>query len=214
LRLVGVDVASKTFAGAIDSPRRLVRRYHLAYDADFHVSLFKSVQLEGRCAGDEEQAPAEVGEVVPPTGCATLPPMTFDYQHVLPFGTSGNPSARDLPGYEGFDERIHAMVNSPDHSVDEALTDLFDVNADGLPDVLVTQPGLYGGKHGVFFNGAGGKPDTFGLDSIAVAGVLGATANDITLANLNVSPQDLDGDGIIDLLHMPAVQTYSVYTPT
>src|SRR5258708_15717141 len=154
-----------------------------------------------------------VNAVDPNHEAARPPPMTFDYQHVLPFDTSGNPSSRDIPGYEGFDERIHTIGNSPDHSVDEELTDLFDINADGLPDILVTAPALFGGKHGVYFNGAGGRPDTFGADTIAVESVLGANANDITLKNLNLSAQDLDGDGIIDLLHMPATQTYSVYTP-
>lgn len=33
------------------------------------------------------------------------------------------------------------------------------------------------------------------------------------MSNANISPQDLDGDGIIDFLHMPRVKTYSVYTP-
>src|SRR6266540_2838954 len=213
-RLIRIDVTSKTFAGAVDSPRHLVRRYHLTYDRDFHVSLLKGIQVEGRCDGDEEKAPAEgPGEVVGTTSCPRLPPMIFDYQHVLPFDTKGNSARRDLPGYEGFDERIHTMTNSPDYSVDEEQTDLFDINSDALPDVLVTAPGFFGNKHGVFFNGALGTPDSFGRDTIEVAGVLGATSNDITLKNLNLSPQDVDGDGTIDLLHMPQVKTYSVYTP-
>src|SRR6266508_6114528 len=141
------------------------------------------------------------GEVVGTTSCPRLPPMTFDYQHVLSFDTKGNSARRDLPGYEGFDERIHTMTNSPDYSVDEEQTDLFDINSDALPDVLVTAPGFFGNKHGVFFNGALGTPDSFGRDTIEVAGVLGATSNDITLKNLNLSPQDVDGDGTIDLLH-------------
>jgi hypothetical protein len=215
-RLTRIDVSSKTFAGAEDGPRKLVRRYHLAYDAGYHVSLLKSVQVEGRHAAEEEDAPSEQGETLTETVCTTatcLPAMTFDYQHVLPYDTKGNPGTRDLAGYEGFDERIHTLADSPDYSVDEELTDLFDINSDGLPDVLSTAAGFFGGKHGVFFNGFGGKPDSFGADKIGVAGVLGATANDITLKNLNLSAQDLDGDGTIDLLHMPAVKTYSVYTP-
>jgi len=38
--------------------------------------------------------------------------------------------------------------------------------------VLSTSAGAFGGKHGVFFNGAGGKRDSFGADEIGVAGVL------------------------------------------
>jgi RHS repeat-associated protein len=213
-RLTAVTVASKTFAD-ITLPRKLIRRYHLGYDEAFHVSLLKSVQLEGRCAGREEDAPGEGQDGIVPelTNCARLPPMTFDYQHVLPYDSKGNPASRDLAGFEGFDERIHTLAGSPDHSVDEELTDLFDINADGLPDVLVTAPALFGGKHGVWFNGAGGKADTFTQSTIGVLGVLGADADVISLKNQNLAVQDLNGDGIIDLLHMPRVQTYSVYTP-
>jgi RHS repeat-associated protein len=212
-RLVRIDVASKTFDGSPSDPRHLVRRYHLDYDSDFHASLLKSVQVEGRCSETETAAPAEgKGELVSATSCDRLPAMTFDYQHVLPFDTSGKPSARDLAGFEGFDERIHAMTASPDHSIDEELTDLFDINADGLPDVLVTAPALFSGKHGVLINGSGGTLDNFGLQTIGVNGVLGANVGTITLKNPNVTPLDLDGDGVIDLLHMPTVKTYAVYS--
>ena len=68
-------------------------------------------------------------------------------------------------------------------------------------------------KHGVFFNGGSGQANTFVPNTIDVAGVLGANAGTIVLSNSNVSPLDLDGDGIIDLLHMPIVKTYAVYTP-
>ena len=99
--------------------------------------------------------------------------------------------------------------------MDEELTDLFDIDSDGLPDVLNTAVGTYGYGHGVFFNSAGGKSDSFGgVNLMTVAGVLGATANDITFRNLNLVPLDFDGDGSINLLHMPQVKTYSKYTPT
>src|SRR5262245_17881869 len=109
--------------------------------------------------------------------------MTFGYEHVEFFDTNGNPSSPDLAGYEGFDERSTTMSSSPDHSIDEDQTDLFDVDADGLPDVLVTMPALYGGKHGVFFNGAGGTPDEFLPGTIGVTGVIGEDANTIKLSN-------------------------------
>jgi RHS repeat-associated protein len=211
-RLAGIDVTSRTFEAS--GARHVVRRYHLGYDADFHVSLLTKVQVEGRCSGDETQAPAEGSdETLPDTDCARLPAMTFDYSHVLGFDTTGKSTIGDLPGHEAFDERVHTLANSPDHSVDEELTDLFDVNSDGLPDILVTAPGLFKGKHGVYFNGAGGKADSFGASTIGVQGLLGADANTITLKNLNLSAQDVDGDGTIDLVHMPMVKTYSVYAP-
>jgi RHS repeat-associated protein len=212
-RLSTITVASKMATDAVGS-RHLVRRYHLAYEPSYHVSLLASVQVEGRNADTEDKAPSEgANETIAPSSCGPgtvpsicLPPMDFKYQHV--------DGVRDLPGYEAFNETLHTMSASPDHSVDEELTDLFDINADGLPDILVTAPGLYGGKHGVFFNGKGGTPDSFGADTVAVQGVKPDDANTISLKNLNVSAQDLDGDGIINLLHMPMVKTYSVYTPT
>ena len=139
--------------------------------------------------------------------------MTFEYEHVSSFDVEGKSAPRDLAGYEGFDERVRAVAKSPDHSIDEEQADLFDINADGLPDLLVTAPALFGGKHGIFVNGAGGNPDSFGPGTVDINPVLGANAATITLKNPNVALLDLDGDGIIDLLHMPAVGKYSVYTP-
>ncbi len=217
LRLAGVDVTSATFGAT--GTRELVRRYHLAYDANYHVSLLTSIQLEGRCtaspaATGTQNATEDATGALPATNCPTLPAMTFGYQHVAGYDTSGKTLAADLPGYEAFDERVVSMTTSPPNSVDESDADLFDINADGLPDVLVTIPGQFGGSEGVFFNGVGGKPNSFGSASqMPVVGVPGEDATTITLDNQNVAAMDLDGDGIINLLHMPAVKTYSVYTP-
>ncbi|MCB9575836.1 MAG: VCBS repeat-containing protein [Polyangiaceae bacterium] len=213
LRLVRVDVASATWEAT--GARRQVRRYHLSYDPLSHLSLLTSVQVEGRCSGAEAAAPAESNELLPAaTSCPRLPAMTFEYGHVTPYTTSGGAGVADLPGFDGFDERIKTINQSPPHSVDEAQTDLFDVNSDGLPDVLVTAAGLYGAGHGVFFNGDGGTADRFGaVQNMGIQGVLGAGASTITLGNLNVAPLDLDGDATINLLHMPKVKTYAVYEP-
>jgi hypothetical protein len=209
-RLKRVDVTSGTFSDG--SARKLVRSYHLGYDPAQHASLLTSVQVEGRCSEQETQAPDEAVVLAGNAKCARLPAMTFGYSHVTPFTTKGAAGSKPFAGYEGFDERIRTLAASPPHSVDEELADLFDINADALPDVLVTAPGLYNDGHGVFFNGAGGKADTFGaVDRIGVAGVLGANAGTVTLKNLNINPLDLDGDASIDLLHMPAVKTWSVY---
>jgi RHS repeat-associated protein len=224
LRLGGVDVASKTFNGAADSARHQVRRYHLSY-APQHATLLSTLQLEGRCSGNEEDAPAEfsgqpvtematdasqptatIDALAKVTNCPTLPAMKFGYSHVT--------QNADLPGYEGFNHDLRTVQSSPPHSVDEELTDLFDINSDGLPDVLNTEVGPYGNGHGVFFNGAGGKLDAFGgVSLMTVQGALGANANDITFRNLNLTTLDLDGDGVINLLHMPQLKTYSLYTP-
>src|SRR6185436_17959960 len=107
-----------------------------------------------------------------------------EYSHVTPHKTDGSASTSDLSGYEGFDERLHEISQSPPHSVDEEHTDLFDVNSDALPDVLVTAPGYYGSGHGVFFNGPSGAADKFGaVEKMAINGVLGGGAATITLSN-------------------------------
>jgi len=218
LRLVGVDVTSAPFQGGA-SARKLVRRYHLAYDPAYHASMLASVQVEGRCgtpadgeAGEPVSEDAN-GNLPTTTGCPMLPAMTLGYTHVTPYHSDGSPGTADLAGFEGFDERVTTMGSSPQHSVDEEYTDLFDVNADGLPDVLVTMPWLYGGSHGVYFNGKSGGANAFTAGTVGVQGVLGDDATTISLSNTNVSSGDIDGDGVIDLINMPQAKTYSVYTP-
>src|SRR4029077_5148009 len=106
------------------------------------------------------------------TGCPTLPAMTFGYQHVQGFDVTGAPKPADLPGYEPFDERVIPMASSPPNSLDDGRTDLFDGNADGLPDVLVTNPAQFGGSFGVYINGQNGHANTFGGTlTVPVSGV-------------------------------------------
>jgi RHS repeat-associated protein len=216
-RLAGVDVASKTYMGGTSDPRKQVRRYHLSYHADYHRSLLTSVQVEGRCGASEMDAitPSEVGGNLPEsTGCGRLPAMTFGYSQVEGYQPNGDPDPESIAGYTPFDGRVLHLAGSPNHSIDEGLTDFFDVNSDGLPDVLVTAPGLYNNGHAIFFNGNNATHE-FGYQAtpgeMSIFGVLGANAGSITLNNLNISPQDLDGDGRINLLHMPTYKTYSVY---
>jgi RHS repeat-associated protein len=213
LRLAQVDVASKIFNEGLAGPRRLVRRYHLEYDADRHVSLLTKVQVEGRCTNTEQSQPEEADGTIKPTSCDRLPPMAFGYSRVAPFKSSGEPAISTLAGYEGFDERVRKLANSPPHSLDEQLTDLIDFDADALPDVVVTAPGQYGSDHGLFRNNAGSADSFLDAEPVCIEGVLGATSSDITLKNLNLTPLDLDGDATVDLLHMPKVRTYSVYSP-
>jgi RHS repeat-associated protein len=216
-RLVGVDVTSMPFDGG--QTRHAVRRYHLSYDATSHVSLLTSVQMEGRCVstdrthgGGEANAPAESAEQLGPTTCGRLPALTLGYQHVTPLHVDGSQGTADLPGYEGFDERLIPMADSPPNSIDENATDLFDINGDSLPDVVVTLPGT-DSQFPLYFNGASGIRGQFGASRLGVLGVLGATSTTINLVNDNVAVSDIDGDGIIDWLHQPAVKQYAVYTP-
>jgi RHS repeat-associated protein len=220
-RLVAIDVSSAAFLAA-SATRHQVRRYHLTYDPAFHVSLLTGIALEGRCAGTgagagtgETAAPAEdptTGLLPGGTGCAGLPPVTLAYQHVDAHAVDGSPASADLAGYEGFDERIIPMTASPPNSIDEDLTDLFDVNADGLPDVVVTTPGA-DSKFPLYLAGAGGVANAFGASRLGVLGVLGASSTQINLVNANIAVADIDGDGIVDWLHQPAVKSYAVYTP-
>jgi RHS repeat-associated protein len=205
LRLRGVDVSS--FALTPGSKREMVRRYYLTYDQAWHASLLSSVQMEGRCTAPTLE---DDSQLIAPTNCPRLPAISLGYQHVQGFDAGGAAHASELPGYEAFDERVHTMAGSPDHSINENLTDLFDINSDALPDVLVTAPGFYNGSHGVFFNRATGFD---AVTRMAVNGVLGANAGDISLDNSNVVSTDVDGDSIVNLLHMPMVKEYSVYTP-
>lgn len=218
-RLAGVDVSSKTFSNA--EHRKLLRRYNLTYVGGSHVSLLLSVQMEGRCGNPgtpEDMEPVGEGadQLLDTSACPklpALPAMTFEYQHVNGFDTKGASASSDLAGYEPFDARIRTMTASPPHSIDEEMTELFDINADGLPDVLVTDPASYGGKHGVYFNGDRGKADDFRPDAIGVKGVNGDNATVLTLRNLNLTVSDIDGDAVANLVHMPIFKTYSVYEP-
>jgi RHS repeat-associated protein len=196
-RLSRVDITSKTEKYGTTRNRQLVRRYHLEYQDGAPVSLLASVTLEGRCSVDEDAGLLELGDgSLGASNCPRLPPMTFGY---TPYAIGGS---------------VQEMTASPPHSVDEDLTDLFDVNSDGLPDVLVTAPGTYGSGHAAFFNSPNGVANSFGgATRIGVRGVNGATASTIRLSNSNVAPLDLDGDATIDLLHMPVSKRYSVYTP-
>jgi RHS repeat-associated protein len=204
-RLARVDVTAKgEDAGAA---RLLVRRYRLSYVAGSYMSLLDSVQVEGRCEPDLTEASGQV----PNNACASLPAMKLGYTHVAT-GGSGQPSFDD--GFEVLDRTVRSMTGSPKHSVDEEYTDLYDVNSDGLPDVVTMMPGLYGGDHGLWLQGKGGTADRFGAqEPMAVWGVLGATASTISKHNANIAALDVDADATIDLVHMPKVKTYAVYTP-
>jgi|GEM_PF-816301 len=215
-RLVRLDVASKQFLAGASAARSQVRRYHLTYSEDYHRSLLTQVQVEGRCGTreDSSETPREAaGFLAKVTGCGRLPAMKFAYSKVEGFEPDGKGARSSLTGYMPFDGRAQSLANSPRHSIDEALTDFYDINSDGLPDVLVTAPGLYQNGHAVFFNGEGGVHG-FGPDTnMSVDGVLGANAGSITLKNLNLSAQDLDGDGRVNFVHMPRVKKYSIYDP-
>jgi len=218
-RLKRVDVSAYNDTLA---QRTRVRRYHLTYDpASFH-SLLTSVQVEGRpqtctsgiCEGDTTvlEGSNDAGE--------RLPAMTFEYSEM----PSGSGASDVVPGFGGISQQVNPVSNSPPHSVDESRSDLFDVNSDGLPDLVVTDPARYRTEDGrpavgVFFNGFTGRRATpagaaatfsdavpmaipYGLDTV------------MSLGNANVVPMDIDGDGRGDLLHMPRFREYGWWSAT
>ncbi len=209
LRLTGVDVSSKPFTAPEASPRELVRRYHLSYNPLTHASLLESMATEGRCL---EPFSELADGSLPATNCERLPGMLLGYQRV---SASGAPLV-DAQGleFEPFNETIVDLGDrSPPHSLDETRTALMDINSDALPDLLVTAPALFNGKHGLFLNGAGGATG-FGKNiGMSVTGVPNVDASVLSFTNNNISPLDVDADGTINLLHMPLVKRYSIFTP-
>lgn len=230
LRLRRVTVTAMDMEGV---ERQLVRRYHLGYapsTTSFH-SLLTQVQVEGR--PDEERnaggvmahhvftnvsEAAVLGDALDRTRGRLLPPMTFGYTEP-PRGSSGG-----IPGFGGIDETVRTVEAPPNVSVDAARADLFDVNSDGLPDLIVTDPARYRTESGapavgVFFNGfSGASAEPAGRTAIFSAPVAVPMRSDLSgtlnLGNANVVPMDVDGDGRSDLLHMPRLDRYGFFTPT
>ncbi|MCC7540733.1 MAG: VCBS repeat-containing protein [Deltaproteobacteria bacterium] len=228
LRLKRIEISA---AQGAPGSRSIVRRYHLGYlpaEESFH-SLLSTVQVEGRRSellfytntfqswtprsGLADTPEGSLGDTIVGD---VLPPMTFGYSR--PAG-----SARAPAGFVGFDTSLHTSGASPPHSVDESRTDLFDVNSDGLPDIVVTDPARYRTSDGrpaagVYFNGFAGRDALPGVaggfsDAVAVPMPTGLSGV-MSLDNLNLVPMDIDGDGRSDYLHMPRLRNYGYFTPT
>lgn len=220
LRLRRIEVTAREPDAA---ERSLVRRYHLGYDGSSFLSLLETLQIEGRPEISSARSQMPIGDRLVPESAlgdavigSTLPPMRFAYTQ--PAATSAAAA-----GFSGIDATVRRSSTSPPHSVDEARSDLFDVNSDGLPDLIVTDPARYRTADdepavGVFFNGFSGQdaaPSRAGEFSAAVAVPMPSNFSDVMhLGNMNVAAMDIDGDGRSDLLHMPRAQSYSYFTPT
>ena len=219
LRLHAVDIASKTYTGA-GSSRHQVRRIHLGYDAQWHVSLLTSATLEGRCDGDEGSAlvPVEDGSEHLPdvTGCPMMPPTTFTYSHVTP-----QSPVSGAAGFEPFDSTMHDVQGSPLLSLDSSLGILLvDLDGDGLPDLLDGDSARNAGQHRVFLNGSGGQAAAFAstpkgmpITPYAFPGGGRIDGFDLSLKGANVVPLDYDGDGVLDLVYFTRLQTPVVFSP-
>ncbi|MDH5646215.1 MAG: hypothetical protein OEZ01_09420 [Candidatus Heimdallarchaeota archaeon] len=221
LRLRRVEVTSyDSQAGG----RTLVRRYHLRYDPSSFISLLSEVQVEGRpdsdaiigtvYVGDRSISEASLGEAI--VG-RLLPPMRFSYSEPETITTP------TIEGFGGLDGRVWQSPASPDVSVSEGRVDFFDVNTDGLPDVIVTDPARHrtadgGPAVGVYFNGFSGNDarpaEAGGFSAPVPMAIPAGESSSLNLSNLNINPMDADGDGRSDLLHMPRLRNYGYYTPT
>ena len=217
-RLARIEMTS-----ALGAPgeRSLVRRYHLAYDASSFHSILTSVQLEGRPSTFDPTTQVWIGETTvleSDLGDALvgdlLPPMHFTY-------TQTKTTSSTTPGFGGFDARVTESSAPAPVSIDGANVDLMDVNSDGLPDVVVTDPATYrfegGPAMGVYFNGfvddsqpgrAGGFSDAVGV------GIPAGLSHIARLHNANIVPMDIDGDGRGDMLHMPRDRNYGYFAMT
>jgi RHS repeat-associated protein len=210
-----------TSAEAAPGFRTLVRRYHLGYDPGSFWSLLASVELEGRPSRRDPFTGAIVGITdVPEDGLGEArvgqrrAPIRFEYGHQPVSGLLA-------PGFGGADPTVHAAPTSPAHSVGENA-DLFDVNSDGLPDLVVTDPARFrtsdgGPAVGVYWNGFGaGQSEPGVAGGFSAPGVMPMRADlnqVLRLTNANLSPLDVDGDGRSDFLHLPRTATGGYFTP-
>jgi RHS repeat-associated protein len=211
-----------TAAGEAVGSRTLVRRYHFAYDARSYHSLLTSVTLEGRPESLDAGTGAMVGDAHVPEASlgdaivgATLPPMVFHY-------TGESALGHGVDGFPALDSERHHGAFSPREGAGDLRADLYDVNSDGLDDLIVTDPARYrttdgGPAVGVYFNGFSGPdaaPSVAGNFSEPIAVALPpGLADTMQLTNPNLVAMDVNGDGRSDLLHMPRERAYGYFTP-
>jgi RHS repeat-associated protein len=156
----------------------LHRRYDLAYldyaGTNSHWSLLGSVTLVGA------------------DGVTALPAARFDYAVSHP------------PEVISALNAVWTGIDEPPAVMDNALVDLVDLNADGLPDVLKTESG--GGAHTVAVN-QGPAPHEGGWAirwAPPVDVQSSGTAWNFDLASDYTHLADMNGDGLADLVHKSA----------
>ena len=122
-------------------------------------------------------------------GVSTLPPATFGYD------VSNPPDLLSATG------QIIGGINEPPFVMDNAAADFLDLNGDGLPDILRTEPG--GGSHVAYFNrGEVSSPSPainwqsgVSVDSADGQALLYGLQSTAPIAHL----ADMNGDGLADL---------------
>jgi len=209
--------------------RYLVRRYHLRYLPASYHSLLSEVQLEGRPETDAAGTGAKVGRLNIAESAlsdavvgVTAAPIRFRY-------TGEEKLQSGVAGFPGIDVTLHESAASPKYGVSDAEAELQDVNADGLPDLLVTDPNRFpatsGGtpRFGVYYNGfAGVQANPAAPGSFSEAVPLALPSVDASslyrLSSTKVAPMDVVGDGVADLMRLPGLSKYgflaSVQSPS
>ncbi|MBI5489050.1 MAG: hypothetical protein HY905_17075 [Deltaproteobacteria bacterium] len=194
-RLHQIIVQSVRFEDDPGEPSH-TRSYILTYDPDSFLSLLTGVQLFGtECFPD----PVADGTATPPSTCTVtantaLPALALSYTEVS--------SGQWADGFGYINDGVETFAASPDRSIDDDRTDLFDANRDGLPDLLITDPVRCGGGHCLYINetDASGRVSFVRAGDIVLPGSIGA---DFTMSNTNVNPLDIDADGAVEWMHMP-----------
>ena len=118
-------------------------------------------------------------------GVSTLPPSTFGYKVCNP------PVTLSAAG------KVLGGVNEPPVTMDSPLVDFVDLNGDGLPDILRTDPG--GGHTGYVNKGEGGGAIRWQSAAVIDSEDGRAVQFDLQTTAPIAHLADMDGDGVADL---------------
>jgi RHS repeat-associated protein len=215
-RLRRVEV---TAAGDGPGGRALVRRYHLRYHPQSFHSLLAEVQLEGRPERPDPAAGASVGDASVAEGAlgdAVVGPLEPPVR--LRYTGDDRLSPAGLPA---LDNAVRRSPASPPVGANAPAVALFDLNADGLVDVVDTDATKFRSPDGrpavgVYFNGfagEGARPAAAGGFSAAVPVPLpeGTPTSRASLASPTTLLADVTGDGLAELLSMPRQSSYGYF---
>ncbi|MCD4753001.1 MAG: FG-GAP-like repeat-containing protein [Anaerolineaceae bacterium] len=172
-----LETAFRCKSISIKSSGILVRRYNLAYIAGSDISLLESITQFGA------------------DGASSLPPARFTY-------TGFDPNAAEVVTMCGKDDESLPpgliLSTEPDATLN-------DMNADGLPDLLIAKPR----DHQVYFNLGVGND---GKHRWGVWTEMGQSLSpDEALGNDGASLADIDGDGKTDFIARRSVDTYFIW---
>jgi len=199
----GAIAGANTPSGRYTDPNSslwLVRRYALEYRQDRYHSLLDSVTLFGA------------------NNTTSLPPARFHYQEVN--DQDGTTTTVAVPDFGELNTEVRNLMTSPNGSVGTGLTEIMDLDGDGLVDVLLVDPTTFADDYHRYQLGYGNvDADGFimpGLDPLQVvemgtAGDIPSRGDHLRLSNSNVRIMDVDGDGNVEMIHMPRMGTYNIY---